>query len=157
MNHPSRKDNLYIATGPGCLTELEFVMTVCKGHAYGTYGTSQMIKVGVNEKCSRRCWKNTEKLFLGFIRHLGLLNKTLCICQSFHMLINNFMPLDMPVLSQNILWSHFTNYEDSMAKYIHCFVWDLITHPWANFTGSLAKPLMKLKHGTVITSPFLWM
>ena len=43
-------------------------------------------------------------------------------------------------------------------NHIHCFKWDVITHPCPNFNGGLVKPPLKLGYGWVTTFHCLvWM
>ena len=39
-----------------------------------------------------------------------------------------------------------------ISNHIHCFLWNVITHPSLNFNGNLAKPPLKLGHGSIIIS-----
>ena len=50
-----------------------------------------------------------------------------------------------PSLSQTAIMAWIINHP-------HCFVWVVITNPCSNFNSGLAKPMLKLRQGWVITS-----
>ena len=64
----------------------------------------------------------------------------------------------MSGLSISLIQPPFTYWDYSTSNHIHCFLWDVMTHPCRIFNGGLAKPPLRSCHEWVITfHSFLWM